>query len=159
MRTIRYSGMLSIALVLLGACAERDGADDGDVAAGAPDTAAATGMQSMPGMGGMQSEPMMDELANHMEIMRGASGDSMQTMLPMHRQMAANLLSQMNSEMRDMNMSGDAQWNATADSVRNDLTRLPDMTADELGTFMPAHQERMRRLMDMHRTMMREHGM
>ena len=159
MTTIRYSSMLSIALVLLGACAERDGADDADDAAvGAPDTAA-PGMQSMPGMGGMQSERMMDELANHMEIMRGASGDSMQTMLPMHRQMAANLLSQMNSEMREMNMSGDAQWNATADSVRNDLTRLPDMTADELGAFMPAHQERMRRLMDMHRTMMREHGM
>ena len=156
MTIVRKPATLFLALVLLGACAERDEVDETEAANGVSDTTAANGML---GMGGMQSESMMDEMANHMDMMRGTTGDSMRAMLPMHRQMAADLLSQMNSEMQDMSMTGDAQWNATADSVRNDLARMPDMLADELGTFMPAHQERMRRLMDMHRTMMREHGM
>lgn len=159
MTIVRKSGTLFLAIVLLAACAERDDVDETDAGAGVPDTAAAAGMQDMPGMGGMQSQSMMDDMSSHMEVMRGATADSMQAMLPMHRQMAANLLSQMNGEMRDMNMSGDATWTATADSVRNDLTRMPEMSAEELRTFMPAHQERMRRLMDMHRRMMREHGM
>lgn len=156
MKIVPFWGTLTLAIALLGACAERDGADDADALSTTSDTAAATGMQ---GMGGIQSESMMDEMENHMAMMQGASGDSARAMLPMHRQMAANLLSQMTSEMRNMNMTGSAEWTATADSVRNDLARMPEMAADELGTFMSAHQERMRRLMDMHRTMMREHGM
>jgi hypothetical protein len=51
-------------------------------------------------------------------------------------------------------MMPDAQWNATADSLRQDLTRMPEMSAQELEAAMPAHNARMQRLMDMHRAMM-----
>jgi hypothetical protein len=51
-------------------------------------------------------------------------------------------------------MQPDAQWNATADSVRQDMTRMPDMSAAELRAFMPEHRARMMRLMEMHRSMM-----
>jgi hypothetical protein len=51
-------------------------------------------------------------------------------------------------------MQPDARWNATADSVRQDMTRMGGMSAAELQASMPEHRARMARLMDMHRTMM-----
>lgn len=159
MIAMRYSGTVFLSLVMMGACAENGDVDEIDAGADVSDTATAVGMQEMPGMGGMQSQSMMEDMASHMEAMRGATGDSIKAMLPMHRQMTANMLSQMDSEMRSMNMSDDTSWTAAADSVRNDMARMAEMDAEELRTFMPAHQERMRRLMDMHRTMMRGHGM
>jgi len=77
----------------------------------------------------------------------------MQSMIPTHRQMVANMLSTMNDEMRRMNMPANAQWTATVDSLRQDLIRMPEMSAAELVTIMPAHRARMMRLMQMHRTM------
>jgi hypothetical protein len=68
--------------------------------------------------------------------------------------MGESMLQQMDEEMRGMNMQPDAQWNATADSVRQDMTRLPDMSAAELQAFMPEHRARMMRLMDLHRSRM-----
>lgn len=73
----------------------------------------------------------------------------------MHRQMVANMIGQMNKETHDMNMTTDAQWNATVDSLRDDLKRMPEMSAQEMHAFMPAHHERMMRLMNMHNTMMK----
>jgi hypothetical protein len=66
------------------------------------------------------------------------------------------MLARMNREMRDMNMTADAAWNATVDSLRQDLTRMPELTGSELEAIMPGHRARMMRLMEMHRTMMSE---
>lgn len=141
--------------LLLSACGT--GTDEaGTDAPAAADTAAADAMGDMPGMdamAGMQSG-MMDQMASHIQAMQGADGDSMAAMLPTHRQMVANMIAQMNREMRDMNMTMDAQWSATIDSLRSDLVRMPEMNAPELHLFMPQHQERVRRLMEMHRAMM-----
>jgi hypothetical protein len=60
----------------------------------------------------------------------------------------------MNREMRDMNMTGDAAWTATMDSVRQDLVRLPEMRGPELRDFFPAHRTRVMRLVESHRAMM-----
>ena len=68
--------------------------------------------------------------------------------------MVANLMSQCNDEMRTMHMPTDPTWQATTDSLRRDLIRLPDMTASQLRAFMPKHAARILRLMDMHRSMM-----
>ena len=74
-------------------------------------------------------------------------------MLPMHRQMAANMIAQMNREMVDMNMAADAGWTATVDSLRQDLVRMPEMRGAELRSLMPGHQARLERLMQMHQTL------
>ena len=58
--------------------------------------------------------------------MRAVGADSMMRLMPDYRQMSDNMLWQMNSEMQDMNMEGDARWNATVDSVRHDLARMPE---------------------------------
>jgi hypothetical protein len=89
-----------------------------------------------------------------MRMMETASGDSLKAMVPAHRQMLGNMLSEMNQQMRQMNMASDATWTALADSVRQDLVRLPELAAAELRTFMPEHRGRVMRLMDMHRSMM-----
>jgi len=145
-------------------------ADEGERSPGTSGMEGMAGTQRMPDMdsaggrmggmmdstmrGGMMSDGMMTRLQAHMRRMDGAGADSMQAMLPMHRQMVANMLAQMNREMGDMNMQTDAAWNATVDSLRQDLVRLPELPASELTSFMPAHQARMMRLMEAHRAMM-----
>jgi len=112
------------------------------------------GMLGMSGaMGGMMSAGMMDSMRTHMGMMEGMTGDRMKAMLPAHRQMVANMLSRMNGDMRQMGMQSDAKWTALADSVRRDLVRMPDMSAAELRSAMPAHGARVMRLMQMHRSM------
>jgi hypothetical protein len=113
------------------------------------------GMAGMSGMGGMMGG-MTPEMHAHMQMMRGASADSMKAMLPMHRQMVANMLAQMNGEMRQMNMAADPAWTATVDSLRQDLTRMPELSGAELSAMMPAHVGRVTRLAAMHQAMMQK---
>jgi hypothetical protein len=149
MRRTILSRVFALHLTMLGACADR-----GDQNGQAADTSEAAGDSAMPGMQGMQGTAMMQQMQSHMSMMQGMGADSMQAMLPMHRQMLANMIAQMNREMRDMNMPADAEWNSVTDSLRQDLVRMPEMGAQELQTFMPEHHRRMTRLMDMHREMM-----
>jgi hypothetical protein len=119
--------------------------------------AAAGGMEGMqmPPSPTQQPETGMDaDLRAHMDMMRGATGDSLAAMLPQHRQMAANMLARMNREMSQMNMTANAAWTATVDSLRQDLTQMPEMGADQLSALMPAHEARLSRLSEMHRSMM-----
>jgi hypothetical protein len=102
----------------------------------------------------MESTGMMSDMRSHLAMIESAGGDEMVVMIPQHRQMLGNMMSQMNQEMADMNMRGDEAWNATADSLRQDLTRMPEMGAPELETMMEPHAERIRRMMEMHEEMM-----
>lgn len=114
------------------------------------DSAAMGGMKGMGGMTGM-----MGDMQKQMDAMMKVSPDQMKAMMPAHRQMAANALGEMTAEMRKMNMSGDAAWTATVDSVRQDLARMPDLNGKEMTATMPAHHARMMRLMAMHQAMMK----
>lgn len=114
-----------------------------------------TGMRGMGGMQGMMHGAMMDSMQTQMRMMGGLSASQLKTMLPMHRQMAANMLSQMNAQMTKMNTPANAAWTATMDSVRQDLVHLPALSPPELKSAMLAHQARMTRLMQMHRDMMK----
>ncbi len=152
--------VLAVALAACGTDKSNQAATDG------PATQADTsmdGMQGMQGMDRMQSMGgMMGDMSKNMEAnmqqMMGAGADSMQAMLPMHRQMTANMLSEMNKQMRDMKMppEKDTAWSAAVDSIRNDLVRMPEMDGKELRSFMPAHRDRVMRLMEMHQGMMKK---
>lgn len=145
--SVRALAVVLVAAMTVGAC-QRSGEKE-------PANAdSAGGMAGMSGMGGMISTAMMDSMHTHMQMMESMNADRMKEMLPMHRQMVANMLSQMSSEMRSMNMAANAAWTATADSLRQDLTRMPEMSGQELKAMMPAHHARMMRLMQMHRDMM-----
>ena len=112
------------------------------------------GTASMRGMGRMMSGRMMADMEAHLRAMRGGGADRLRGALPSHRQMVANMISQMNGEMGDMNMVAEAGWTALPDSVRADLTRLPELSPGELERMMPDHDRRVRQLMAAHRGMM-----
>lgn len=154
--SVRLISLLLAAAATFSACQARD---DRSAMADSPATAtrADSGgkMGEMGGMHGMMGGATMDSMQAHMGMMDSMSGERMKEMLPMHRQMAANMLSQMNSEMRSMNMAANTTWTATVDSVRQDLIRLPEMSSQELSAAMPGHHARLKRLMEMHRDMMR----
>jgi len=150
-------------LVLASACtskpaASTDTAGRTPAAAPAADSVKTGGMASMAGMQGMMSSAAMDSMHAEMQKMQGMTADQMAAMLPMHRQMAANTLSMMTADMRSMNMPADAAWTATTDSVRQDLTRLPELSKEQLTQALPAHHARMMRLMQMHKDMMAKMG-
>ena len=90
--------------------------------------------------------------------MMSALGEGMKGMLPMHRQMVANMIAKMNGEMRDMKMASNTEWPATVDSVRKDLVRMPELSSAELTALMPAHMARVTRVGEMHQKMMRSMG-
>ena len=124
------------------------GPSSGDTTGG---MAGMKGMES--GMGGMMTG-MMDSMQTHMRMMDTMTAARMKAMLPAHRQMAAKMLSGMSADMRGMNMTADAVWTATADSLRQDLVNMPEMSPAQLKSVMPAHHARMTRLTAMHRDMM-----
>jgi hypothetical protein len=109
---------------------------------------------SMGSMGSMESKEMMREMRAHMQAMSAAGADSLRRMLSTHRQMTANMLQQMDTEMRGMQMASDTSWSALADSVRQDLTQLPDVSSAELPGFIERHRGRVERLITRHEQMM-----
>ncbi len=154
MLTIRSASLVAL-IFASSACRQgEEGETSSDTAGGR--ISADAGMAGM--RGGMGSTQMMADMDAHMGMMRNMSADSMNAMLPMHRQMVANMIAQFEREMREMNMTGDAAWNATLDSLRQDLRVMPELSAQALRDMMPAHSSRARRVMDMHRSMMSSMG-
>lgn len=100
------------------------------------------------------SGTMAEQMRVHLQAMKAMNADSMRVQMPMHRQMADEMMAQMTRDMAGMKMPGDARWSALMDSVHQDLARMPGMNGGELETTMPAHHARLTRLMDMHRGMM-----
>lgn len=150
MTKFRLSHLTVVLLVIATGCSKT--ADRTDTSGAKPDTTAMGGMAGMPGMAG--GSDMMASMVGHVSMMNGMSADSMRAMLPSHRQTVANALARMNSDMQQMNMTADAAWTALADSIRKDLTRMPEMTAPQLKAAMPSHGARVTRLGEMHRSMM-----
>jgi hypothetical protein len=95
-----------VAVLLIGG---GGGADRADTTVGSD-----TGMTGMSGRA-MKSRTMMDSMATHMRAKDAASASSLQSMLATHRQMTANMVAEMNSEMRSTKMSADACWSALMD--------------------------------------------
>jgi hypothetical protein len=152
----RSAAILFVATSLAACGGEQRGAEETPQATVAEQPAGGmAGMQGMEGMQGMQmGGGMMEQMQAHMQAMEGESAEQFKANLPQHRQMVANMISQMNREMRDMNMTADQEWNSAINAVREDLKRLPEMSTSELQTFMPEHRQRVMRLMETHRGMM-----
>lgn len=153
--------VLTVMLFGVAACGQDGGGLDRTLEeGGAGNMPGMEGMSGMPGMAGMEmpAAGSMEEMQSHMETMLRVTPDSMLAMMPEHRQMAANMLAQMNREMQQMNMMGDSAWTATIDSIRQDLVEMPGMSPGQVEAFMSAHQARMIRLVEMHRSMMGNMG-
>ena len=163
------SGFNTIAATLFAIIASACTKTGDETAASAAATAGASAQAVPPGMGDMKGmegmrvsdsagmkgmSGMSGEMQKHMQSMSGMSGEQMKATLPVHRQMVANMLSQMTGEMQKMKMTADAGWSATMDSVRQDLVRMPAMSPADLNAMMTQHMARVSRLGTMHKEMM-----
>ena len=133
----------ALAFAMLAACGK---ASDKATADSASARLADSGMAGMH-MTGMPSQgagsgAMMQQMQANMQMMQGMSPDSMRMMMQIHQQMGDSMLAKMSKEMTDMKMPADARFTALMDSVKADMAA------------MPAHHDRMARLMGMHQTMM-----
>ncbi len=159
-RTLGLRSLCSLATVIaLAACAGNDSSADrsaDQTPMSQRDTGTMSSMGGMQGMQGMTDNSMMTQMQSHMRMMDGMRPDSMLATLPTHRQMVANMIAGFNKDMRDMNMTSDNAWNSTVDSLRQDLTRMTEMSASELQQFMSAHAARVSRLMGSHQAMMKD---
>jgi hypothetical protein len=151
---------LIVGIALVNACQPTDAARKSGETTTSSSGTSSTPVMSDGHMGGMHmnmdmmSAGMMDSMQTHLRSMQTMNASQMQAALPLHRQMVANLLSQMNHEMQQMHMAADAQWTLLTDSLREDLVHMPEMTATQLRAAMPAHAARVMRLIGMHRAMM-----
>ena len=100
----------------------------------------------------------MAAMEDHLGSISDATAAELKTMLPLHRQTVANMIAQVDREMRDMNMPADAAWNAVLDSLRQDLRVMPELGTQALHEMMPEHTRRVRRVIQMHRAMMSKMG-
>jgi hypothetical protein len=142
--------LFAVGLVTVLAACGRAG-DRADTTAAKADT----GTAGMAGMSGTMNGAMMDSMHVRMSAMDTMKADGVKSMLPMHRQMMGNMLALMSREMQDMKMTGNPTWTALMDSVRQDLVRMPDLTAQQLKDFVAPHHGRVMRLMQAHRDMMK----
>lgn len=154
MKVARRRLVTVVTALLLAACSD-DRSDDataiGQVSAAADSGRMVGGMEGSPGMAG---NALTEQMRAHLRMMDGASADSLQALMPTHRQLVSNMMAQFTTDMRGMGMASDTAWNAIADALRQDLARMPGMSASELHQFMPAHGARVTRLVASHRTMM-----
>lgn len=134
---------LALALAALAACSKQPGE--------APAADSAGKMAGM-AMQGMQMMPMMQA---HLDSIAAMSPAEMPGMMAAHQEMASRMMDAMGADMRGTNMMPDAAWTALGDSVRRDLAGLPGLMGQPLKDRMEAHVARMRRLMAMHRAMMK----
>jgi hypothetical protein len=148
---------LCVAIVAVAACkgknqtAERDQASGQQGMSGMRMDSMRMGGDQM-GMGGSNMMPMMRA---HTDSMMRMSPEQMSGMMAAHERMMSQMMDRMGADMRGMNMSGDAKWNALVDSVKADLADLPGLQGKELSARMQAHADRVRRLISMHEGMMR----
>lgn len=107
-------------------------------------------------MGGMPMEgmQMMPQMQAHMDSMKSMSPEQMSAVMAAHDRMMSQMMDRMGADMRNMNMSGDAKWNALVDSVKADLADLPGLRGRELSMRVTAHAARVERLIGMHEGMM-----
>ncbi|MGH7528701.1 MAG: hypothetical protein ACREMX_18560 [Gemmatimonadales bacterium] len=122
----------------------------------AQDRTAGMGMDSM-GMGGhmdMESMNMMPMMRAHMDSMMQRPPEQMRAMMAGHDRMMSEMMDRMGADMRNMKMTGNAEWDALVDSVKRDLGDLPGLDGRELSARMKAHADRVQRLLVMHEGMM-----
>lgn len=146
---------MMITLLFLGAvtaCGPHEAATIRDSAA-IRDAGSLEGARAVPGGGpaiqpsAVADQAMTDSLRVQLRMMTAMNTQQMSATLPMHSRLVSSLLSRLTHEWPKGVHAGKSERAATIDSLRADLARLPSMTAQQLGEAMPAHLERVQRIL------------
>lgn len=103
----------------------------------------------------MPSTDMLPAVRAYLDSVVAAEPAELTALVAGHRARMEPMLSAMDQDMRAMNMTADAAWQALADSVRADLGAIPGLMGEQLVLRMRAHAGRMRRLLERHEGMMK----
>jgi hypothetical protein len=120
------------------------------------------GTGGMASMAGMTSAAASDSMETRLRAMDMMSAAQIEAARPAYSRAAGDMLSRMGADvqgmqgmqgLQGMHMSPNMNWNATADSIRQDNSHMAGMNGAQLKAAMPAYHARMTRLMGMHRQM------
>lgn len=139
-------------VAMVGACRDSNRSTAGDTTAGGafqPGSLEGVRRNSGGEVVGSQPSPTEAAVDTNLRDMMGASSDQLQAMVPRHQQVVASMIGGMNQQIGFMHTPESAAWMATRDSIDGDLTRLPMMNARDLQAMLPAHEARLRRLMQL----------
>jgi hypothetical protein len=140
MNTRSTSRMLMLALLCgLSACGRDAGNEEVN---GGGEAAAPAGAAS--------SAALISDMRSRVNALQAAGGDEIPAMVPEHTRMVHDLLTRMAAERTARGQSGPGAWDATVDSVEQDLVRMQTMSQADLEALMEGHTGRLTRLMDMH---------
>ena len=89
---------------------------------------------------------VMDSLRAQLRLMSAMNTQELTAILPAHGRMVTSLLARLTHDSPTGAHPGKDELKATIDSVRDDLARLPGMTAQQLGQAMPGHLARVQRV-------------
>jgi hypothetical protein len=147
MRTRGIKETLLTALLVWSACGG-EAADDAAMEGAGEDSAAETGgVESMVGAADRaQNTVAVAEMRSHLNVLTAAGGDEMVAMVPQHRQRVESFITQLSGT----GASANPAWGPTVDSVRQDLSRMQGMPANELEVLVEGNAERATRLIEMY---------
>jgi hypothetical protein len=117
------------------------------------------GTGGMASMAGMTSAAASDSMETRLRAMDMMSAAQIEAARPAYSRAAGDMLSRMGADvqgmqgLQGMHMSPNMNWNAMADSIRQDNSHMAGMNGAQLKAAMPAYHARMTRLMGMHRQM------
>jgi hypothetical protein len=146
MRTRGIAELLLVSLLLVAGCGGEEGSDaateDMEDSAAAPG-----GLESTVGAAASaQNTVAIAEMRSHLNVLTAAGGDEMVAMIPQHRERVESLITQLGGTSASSNPA----WNPTVDSVRQDLSRMQGMPANELEVLVEQNAGRVTRLMEMY---------
>jgi hypothetical protein len=141
MRTMGTAVLLLTSILTLHGCGagEEGGSADGaaeDAAAPPPASPSPAGV-----VDGARATVAIAEMRAHLNVLTAAGGDEMVAMVPQHRERVESLITQLGGVA-----SASPAWGPTADSVRQDLSRMQGLPANELEVLVEANAERLSRL-------------
>lgn len=154
MTNVRLVAAVVVGLVSVG-CGKSGNANStkaGDTAGGAVSTPpSASGSMA----GAMHQDTLAAQVENHMQLLASANGDSLKALVPTDQRVVTNLIADCEMMMRQMKIDPPRKWtNAVAD-LRQDLAKMPSMSASQLQAFMPEHRKRIEGMLSMRRDMMK----
>jgi hypothetical protein len=115
--------------------------------------AMATDSGSMNPMAGQSG--MMSMMPAHLDSMMRMTPEQMSRSMVGHERMMSEMMDRMRGEMRQMKMPETPEWSALTDSIKQDLAQLPSLGGEALSRKMRAHAARTRRLLQLHKEMMK----
>lgn len=75
-----------------------------------------------------------------------ASAAEQKRLLPAHISAVTGMLDRFETKVRSMHVKVDRDWVAVIDSVRSDVSKMPDMSTEQLHAFLPEHNRRVMRI-------------